>query len=82
MPVELSPVDFVRLVDLGERRVIKKGELLSEAGVTQEEVFLIVEGTAEVSCLFDALIRDSCGNAYSGDLNYDTHILRIATTLC
>lgn len=48
-PVELSPVDFVRLVDLAERRVIRKGSLLSKAGVTQEEVFLMVEGTAEAS---------------------------------
>ena len=45
---ELTPVDFVRLMDLAERRFIPEGEHLSEAGRVQDEVFLIVEGTAEV----------------------------------
>lgn len=49
MPVDLSPVDFLRLVDLGERRTLAKGEVLSAAGERQEEVYLIVEGTAEVN---------------------------------
>ncbi|CAB1116594.1 unnamed protein product [Ectocarpus sp. CCAP 1310/34] len=47
-PVELTPVDFVRLMDLAERRVLAKGTRLSEEGQPQEEVFLIVEGAAEV----------------------------------
>lgn len=47
-PVELTPVDFVRLMDLAERREVPKGGLLSEENKVQEEVFLIVEGTAEV----------------------------------
>lgn len=46
--VELSPVDFVRLMDVAERRVVPKGARLSEEGRVQEEVFLIVEGAAEV----------------------------------
>ncbi|CBN78395.1 conserved unknown protein [Ectocarpus siliculosus] len=47
-PVELTPVDFVRLMDLAERRLVAKGTHLSEEGQPQEEVFLIVEGAAEV----------------------------------
>lgn len=47
-PVELTPVDFVRLLDLADRRFVPEGEHLSEAGRVQDEVFLIVEGTAEV----------------------------------
>lgn len=46
--VDLSPVDFLRLVDLGERREVAEGELLSEEGRMQEDVFLVVDGTAEV----------------------------------
>ncbi|CAM9215923.1 unnamed protein product [Discosporangium mesarthrocarpum] len=47
--VELSPVDFVKLVDLSERRVIPRGHNLTEAGQPQEDVFLIVQGHADVS---------------------------------
>lgn len=50
--VDLSPVDFLRLVDLGERREVSEGELLSKAGRMQEDVFLIVSGTAEVRQFF------------------------------
>lgn len=46
--VELSPVDFVRLMDVAERRVVPKGTCLSQEGRVQEEVFLIVEGAAQV----------------------------------
>lgn len=46
--VELTLVDFVRLMDVAERRVVPKGTRLSQEGRLQEEVFLIVEGTAEV----------------------------------
>ena len=45
---ELSPVDFVRLMDVAERRVVPKGTCLSQEGRVQEEVFLIVEGAAQV----------------------------------
>ena len=55
-PVELTPVDFVRLLDLAERRFVPEGEHLSEAGRVQDEVFLIVEGTAEVH---DRIIYDT-----------------------
>ena len=41
-------MEFVRLMDLAERREMAKGELLSEENQVQEEVFLIVEGTAKV----------------------------------
>lgn len=41
-------MDFVRLLDLADRRFVSEGERLSEAGRVQDEVFLIVEGTAEV----------------------------------
>lgn len=47
-PVELTPVDFVRLMDLAERRALPKGTPLSREGRLQEDVFLIVEGGAEV----------------------------------
>ncbi len=46
--VELTLVDFVRLVDVAERRVVPKGTMLSQEGRVQEEVFLIVEGAAQV----------------------------------
>lgn len=46
--VELSPMDFVRLMDVAERRVVPKGSCLSREGRVQEEVFLIVEGAAQV----------------------------------
>lgn len=49
--MELTPVDFVRLMDLAERREMPKGKLLSEENKVQEEVFLIMEGTAEVRTL-------------------------------
>lgn len=54
-PVEMNPVDFVRLMDLAERRVVAKSTRLSQEGQPQEEVFLIVEGAAEVCvcvCVF------------------------------
>lgn len=48
MPVQLSPVDFLRLMDIAERRVMLKGNDLNQEGRPHEEVFLIVEGNAEV----------------------------------
>lgn len=47
-PVELNPVHFLRLMDTAERRVMLKGNDLIQEGRPHEEVFLIVEGTAEV----------------------------------
>ncbi|CAM9562536.1 unnamed protein product [Pylaiella littoralis] len=47
-PVQLSPLDFLRLMDVAERRVMLKGNDLTQEGRPHEEVFLIVEGTAEV----------------------------------
>lgn len=47
--VNLSRVDFLRLVDLGERREVAEGELLSEEGRMQEDVLFIIDGNAQVS---------------------------------
>lgn len=52
MPVQLSPVHFLRLMDVAERRVMLKGNDLNQEGRPHEEVFLIVEGTAEVREFF------------------------------
>ncbi|CAM9853634.1 unnamed protein product, partial [Ectocarpus fasciculatus] len=46
--VQLSPVHFLRLMDAAERRVMLKGNDLIQEGRPHEEVFLIVEGQAEV----------------------------------
>ncbi|CAN0282217.1 unnamed protein product, partial [Ectocarpus sp. 8 AP-2014] len=48
MPAQLSPVHFLRLMDVADRRVMLKGNDLNQEGRPHEEVFLIVEGTAEV----------------------------------
>lgn len=48
MPAQLSPVHFLRLMDVAERRVMLKGNDLNQEGRPHEEVFLIVDGTAEV----------------------------------
>ncbi|CAM9770905.1 unnamed protein product [Ectocarpus sp. 4 AP-2014] len=48
MPAQLSPVHFLRLMDVAERRVMLKGNDLNQEGRPHEEVFLIAEGTAEV----------------------------------
>ncbi|CAM9305592.1 unnamed protein product [Choristocarpus tenellus] len=47
--VELDPVDFVKLMDLADRKVLPKGYRLTEFGQPQEDLYLIVEGTADVS---------------------------------
>lgn len=49
MSVQLSPVNFLRLMDGAERRVIPKGAEIKKGGAPHKEVILIVEGTAEVS---------------------------------
>ncbi|CAB1104988.1 unnamed protein product [Ectocarpus sp. CCAP 1310/34] len=46
--VQLSPVHFLRLMDAAERRVVLKGNDLIQDGRPHEEMFLIVEGQAEV----------------------------------
>lgn len=48
MSAELSAVDFLRLMDTAERRVMLKGNDLIQEGRPHEEVFLIVQGTTEV----------------------------------
>lgn len=64
-PVELSPIDFLRLVDLGERREFRPRDTLSEAGKMQEDVLIILEGTAEVSesvyCTYRIMLQYSRG---------------------
>ncbi|CAM9562606.1 unnamed protein product [Pylaiella littoralis] len=47
-PVQLNPVNFMRLMDIAERRVVRKGEDLKRGGTPHKEVLLIVDGTAEV----------------------------------
>lgn len=51
-PVQLNALDFLRLMDIAERRVMLKGNDLTQEGRPHEEVFLIVEGTAEVRAEF------------------------------
>ncbi|CAM9748116.1 unnamed protein product [Scytosiphon promiscuus] len=48
IPFGLNPVDFLRLMDLAERRVWLKGNDINQEGRPYEDMFLIVEGTAEV----------------------------------
>ncbi|CAB1109960.1 unnamed protein product [Ectocarpus sp. CCAP 1310/34] len=48
MPFDLNPVEFLRLMDLADRRVWMKGNDICQAGRPHEDMFLIVEGTAEV----------------------------------
>ena len=66
MPVQLSPVNFLRLMDTAERRVIPKGSEIKKGGAPHKEVILIVEGTAEVRVWwnhesFTAMIMVWCG---------------------
>lgn len=49
MPVELSPVEFMQLMDLAQRRVVLAGNDISQHGRPHEEMFMIVEGAADVS---------------------------------
>lgn len=56
MPVEFTPVDFVRLMDVADRRLVPEGQHLTEEGKLQEDVFLIVDGTAEVRARMNALL--------------------------
>lgn len=53
MPVELSPVEFMQLMDLAQRRVVLSGNDINQHGRPHKEVFLIVEGTAEVGTAVD-----------------------------
>lgn len=47
-PVDLTPIDFLKLMKIAERREISEGEYLFHEGNTQTDVLLIAEGTAEV----------------------------------
>lgn len=47
-PVELKPVEFMQLMDLAQRRVVLQGNDINQQGRPHEEMFLIVEGTADV----------------------------------
>lgn len=68
MSTRLSPVDFLRLMDISERRLMLKGNDLIQEGRPHEEVFLIVEGTTEVSGLgCAACTKVPCGAC---QLNY------------
>lgn len=51
IPVELSPVEFMRLMDLAQRRVVLAGNDINQHGRPHEEMFLIVEGTADVGAV-------------------------------
>ena len=51
MPVELSPVEFMQLMDLSQRRVVLAGNDINQHGRPHKEMFLIVEGTAEVGAV-------------------------------
>ncbi|CAN0484636.1 unnamed protein product, partial [Hapterophycus canaliculatus] len=44
IPFGLNPVDFLRLMDLAERRVWLKGNDINQEGRPYEDMFLIVEG--------------------------------------
>ncbi|CAM9459564.1 unnamed protein product [Hapterophycus canaliculatus] len=48
MPFDLNPVEFLRLMDLAERRAWMRGNDITQEGRPYEDMFLIVEGTAEV----------------------------------
>ncbi|CAM9408602.1 unnamed protein product [Phaeothamnion confervicola] len=45
----LTPVDFVKLVRLADRRRVATGAPLAREGVRQEEMYMIIGGDAEVS---------------------------------
>lgn len=48
MPFDLNPVEFLRLMEMAQRREWMKGNDITQAGRPYEDMFLIVEGTAEV----------------------------------
>lgn len=48
MPFDLNPVEFLRLMEMAQRREWMRGNDITQAGRPYEDMFLIVEGTAEV----------------------------------
>lgn len=48
MPVDLNPVEFMQLMGQAQRRVVLQGNDINQQGRPHEEIFLIVEGTADV----------------------------------
>lgn len=48
MAFDLTPLDFLRLMDLAQRRVWLKGNDINQEGRPYETMHLIVEGGAEV----------------------------------
>ena len=62
MPVELSPVEFMQLMDLAQRRVVLAGNDINQHGRPHKEMFLIVEGTAEVRAVGKTRINASGSN--------------------
>lgn len=56
LPVELTPLEFMQLMGVAERRVMLQGNDLTQDGRPHEEMFLIVEGTADVGALLLLLL--------------------------
>lgn len=71
-PVQLNPVHFLRLMDTAERRLMLKGNDLIQEGRPHEEVFLIVEGTAEV--MGEGAAGNSRGYIGVRDVNWKIHL--------
>jgi CRP-like cAMP-binding protein len=44
----LDPVEFLRLIRLAERRIVKSGTAIAMAGKPQQDMYLIVDGGADV----------------------------------
>lgn len=55
MPVDLTPLEFMQLMEMAQRRVMLKGNDLNQEGRPHEEMFLIVEGTADVGVKIPSL---------------------------
>ncbi|CAM9451337.1 unnamed protein product, partial [Hapterophycus canaliculatus] len=79
MPVQLSPVHFLRLMDVAERRVMLKGNDLNQEGRPHAEVFLIVEGTAEVKSEGVAVSHLEPGG-FVGSMAFNRFIKKTAST--
>ncbi|CAM9362141.1 unnamed protein product, partial [Hapterophycus canaliculatus] len=56
-PVELTPVEFMQLMALAQRRVVLQGNDINQEGRPHEEMFLITEGTADVRSEGEAVCR-------------------------
>eukprot|EP00903_Cladosiphon_okamuranus_P019551 g17982.t1 len=68
MPFDLNPVEFLRLMEMAQRREWLKGNDITQAGRPYEDMFLIVEGTAEVQmlCGRDNIILEDGSSIYGG----------------